>query len=281
VFKAYPSLPLAFEQKGIEPPEETMQFDMSLFDEKDAGHGLESISLDDLPEAGGGGGFGSHKQDRIDLDEALGRSAKIEEEVIREDEDRKFSLEMEDEPAAAKEEKPRSRLLTAALAVILIIVAGGAGLYFYAPGLLPISLPGAAQKAEVPDIGVSGLSFGEVNGFFVQTLEGKQRFVISGKITNNYPHPRSFIMIAGALVDNKGQVLSKTNVYAGNSLTEKQLKEMPAEEVTRILKDRNGMEKRNLNLKSGGTVPFMVVFSDLPESMSEFTVEGVSSSRGE
>jgi len=40
------------------------------------------------------------------------------------------------------------------------------------------------------------------------------------------------------------------------------------------------MARKNFNLPSGATIPFMIVFDNLPDNLSEFTVEAVSSSPG-
>lgn len=68
--------------------------------------------------------------------------------------------------------------------------------------------------------------------------------------------------------------------YAGNTFTEKQIKEMPLEELNNGLKNRFGRGRINFNIRPGGTIPFMIIFKNLPENMSEFTVEGFSSSPG-
>ena len=40
------------------------------------------------------------------------------------------------------------------------------------------------------------------------------------------------------------------------------------------------MDRKNLNVAQGTYIPFIVVFEDLPENLSEFTVEAVSSFPG-
>ena len=67
-------------------------------------------------------------------------------------------------------------------------------------------------------------------------------------------------------------------VYAGNYFSEEQLKEMSLEEISKELKNRYGKGRVNDNIEPGKAVPFMIVFENLPDSMSEFTVEAVRSS---
>jgi hypothetical protein len=52
------------------------------------------------------------------------------------------------------------------------------------------------------------------------------------------------------------------------------------EEIYKAMENRQGFDKKNLNVKSGKTVDFEIVFDNLPENLSEFTVGAVSSSPG-
>jgi len=50
------------------------------------------------------------------------------------------------------------------------------------------------------------------------------------------------------------------------------------EEIDKGLKNRSGQENINVKVKPGGSVPFMVVFENLPDNVVEFEVEAVNSS---
>ena len=52
---------------------------------------------------------------------------------------------------------------------------------------------------------------------------------------------------------------------------------MSLEEINQALKERSGQRSVNENIEAGGAVPFLVVISGLPENLSEFIVETVSS----
>ena len=71
-------------------------------------------------------------------------------------------------------------------------------------------------------------------------------------------------------------VLSKT-AYAGNTFSEEEIKTLPLDEIMKASGNRDGMAKQNLKVASGATIPFMVVFAEMPDDLSEFTVEAVSS----
>ena len=48
--------------------------------------------------------------------------------------------------------------------------------------------------------------------------------------------------------------------------------------INKRLNNRFGDKKSNMNVAPGKTLPFMVVFSNLPDNLEEFTVEVVGSS---
>jgi predicted Zn finger-like uncharacterized protein len=184
--------------------------------------------------------------------------------------------------ATAKARRAGSRILPFILLIGLLILGGGAALYFFAPGLIPDSIPFLKSSKEQPttDSGVARLSFKEVTGSFIRSNKAGHLFIIKGRVTNDYPKPRSFILIKGSILDDKGQPVKMKMVYAGNTFTETEIKTKPLVEIDEGLKNRFGKGRMNFNVKPGATLPFMVVLEDLPENISEFTVEAVRSTPG-
>jgi hypothetical protein len=134
------------------------------------------------------------------------------------------------------------------------------------------------QKQDVSDMGVARLSFANVKGGFVKSEKEGQLFVIQGVVTNNYPKSRSYILVKGSLLDEKGQVVRTNLAYAGNVLVDEQLKTMTIDEINKQLKNRAGQQNANARVKPEGQIPFSIVIENLPDNLSEFTVEAVSSS---
>ena len=56
------------------------------------------------------------------------------------------------------------------------------------------------------------------------------------------------------------------------------MKEMSLEEINEGLKNQYGKGRMNFNIQPDATIPFMIVFGNLPDNLSEFTVEAVKSS---
>jgi predicted Zn finger-like uncharacterized protein len=279
---ALDSPPVFEEEAG--PPEEggAPDFDEA-FEEAMAEEEVRPVSLDDIPEEEEG-------LELLDMAEAVDRAATIEEEIIREDAERKVS---EMPPAGeageatakippAKKKRGRMRLFPIILVIIVVVLAGALGIFFLAPDLIPDSLSvfKPAKKQEVTDIGVRRLSFKAVAGSFVDSRQAGQLFVIRGMVNNNYPKSRSFILVKGAILDDKGKIVKRKMAYAGNTFTDEQLQAMSIEQINQGLKNRPGKGNRNVKIQPGASIPIMVVFNELPDNLSEFTVEAVSSSPG-
>ena len=271
-------LPGLEEDNGAEDEGRGENFDMA-FEAAMEEEEIQAISPDDIPDL--------DMVETADMEESIDLAAKMEEETIRVTEE-----EIPERPETGVEaplsvpfrEKPgSSRSLIIVLVIILLLLTASITIFFVSPGLIPDSLSflKPTKKSEITDIGVRRLSFKAVNGSFIKSHNEGQRFVIKGTVINNYPRSRSFILLKGSILDDKGRVVKRILVYAGNTYTEKQISEMPLKELSQGLKNRDGKGKINLNIKSGGAVPFMIIFENLPDNISEFTVEGVSSSPGQ
>jgi len=271
---AMDSLP-DIEEIESEPMEEgeEVDFDMAMEERiEEEEEDVQAVSLEELPD---------FEEEKVDVEEDRDRDADIEEEVPLDDAETKISEEPEEDvDAGPPKKKPgRLKLFPIILVIILLLLAGGVAVFFLAPDLLPDSLSflKPAKEQPIPDQGVSRLSFQEVTGFFIRSDTAGQLFVVKGMVTNNYPMGRRFINIKGSLLDDKGQVIKTKLIYAGNTFSEEQLKELPLKELGKGLRNRMGQGKMNFNIKPGGIIPFMIIFENLPENLSEFTVEAVSS----
>jgi hypothetical protein len=259
-------------------PAEEVDFDRSFGDAMEDEF-VEAVSLDAIPEVA---------EETVDLEEAMEHASKIEEDLAKEDTDLKASVKGESETEAPealvkhKKKGGRSRLLPILFIIILIIIAGGVAVFFLAPDLLPESLSGLkpADK-QVADTGIRRLAFSSVKGSFLDSKKLGQLFVIRGIVTNNYPKNRSAILVKGAIIDDKGAVVKTKPAYAGNTYPDNRILEMTLEEITKAMKNRLGQEGVNSNIKPGSGIPFMVIMENLPENLTEFTVEAVSSSPGQ
>ncbi|RLC31491.1 MAG: hypothetical protein DRH37_02940 [Deltaproteobacteria bacterium] len=168
--------------------------------------------------------------------------------------------------------------------IILGLVAAGYVVVSHSPGLAPAFLAFTgniqADKPDAADTGARRLEILTVNGFFVETEHSGRLFVIRGKVRNNYPRSRRYILVKGRILDNRGQLVREKTAYAGNKLDEHDLKTLSLEEINTRMKNRHGSSDTNMDVEPGTAVDFVIVFENLPDNLSEFTVGAISSSPG-
>jgi len=116
---------------------------------------------------------------------------------------------------------------------------------------------------------------GSVSGRFISNDTAGELFIITGRIENPATVPYSYIQVKGTLI-TKGKVKAKTQIiYCGNIISEEILKTGNISDISRQMAIKEGSHNSNVNVKPGGFVPFMLVFSGLPENLENFTVEVV------
>ncbi|MCP3940487.1 MAG: DUF3426 domain-containing protein [Desulfobacteraceae bacterium] len=116
---------------------------------------------------------------------------------------------------------------------------------------------------------------GSVNGRFVSNDTVGDLFIITGQIENPAAVPYSYIQVKGTLI-TKEKIKAKTQtVFCGNIISEEMLKTGNISDISKQLTIREGSHNSNVNIKPKGSVPFMLVFSNLPDNLENFTVEVV------
>lgn len=93
-------------------------------------------------------------------------------------------------------------------------------------------------------------------------------YVVSGHVTNKSKYPVSYIRIKSEFRSN-GERLFEQVVYAGNTFTDNELRDLPFEEVFMKLNRRNGdidfdnpqkLAGLNYGIQPGESIPFFIVF---------------------
>lgn len=281
IFKAYPptgtspppaEAPLSPEPaQGVPPPEEQDE----LWDAPDGAEEKDGqeIDSDNLIERG----YADNEAHRMPSPAAP--SEAFEESLQAVDETWGGDLV----PPVEKQDRPRrrGRFWIILLLVLLLLGAAGAGLWFFAPQYLPSSLPFLHfMDSEKEDAGIRNLNLEGISGRFILSEKLGRIFAIDGNVVSNYPEKRSFILLRGNLLDERGQVVQTQEAYAGNPLREEELKTMSSEELAQAMANRDGIGRSNFNVEPGESIPFTIVFHNLPPNLSEFTVEPVQSSPG-
>jgi hypothetical protein len=102
--------------------------------------------------------------------------------------------------------------------------------------------------------------------------------IITGRVSNGYPDRRSFIRVKAMLKNGVGEVVAERQSFAGNFLSEDEIKTLPIQEIQARLSLRGGLNGANQNIPPGKAIPFMIIFDRLPSDLAEYVVEPVSSS---
>ena len=188
-------------------------------------------------------------------------------------------------PRPQKKKSSLSRILV--LLILLLAVLGGAAGYLYVQegslnlntlaNYLPflkeyLGEPPPVSPGDRIGINITGSSY--VNG------KAGQMLVIQGAAVNNHPKTRSAITIKGVLLDAQGKKLLQQTVFCGNKLDEAALKSLPFTAIEEAMNNQFGDSLSNMNVAAGASIPFTIVFRNLPAGIANINVEVVDSKPG-
>ena len=198
----------------------------------------------------------------------------------------------DDQPLPAPPPPKKSSLsrILLLLVLLLIVLGGAAGFLFMQDGSINLNtitrtltqyLPflqeyiGEEPPSSPGDrigINITGSSY--VNG------QAGQMLVIQGAAVNNHPATRSAITVKGVLLDSQGQSLLQQTVFCGNKLDDAALKSMPFAAIEEAMNNQFGDSLSNMNVAAGASIPFTIVFRNLPAGVANINVEVVDSKPG-
>jgi len=196
----------------------------------------------------------------------------------REEEDQLEDDVVDEEPLVEETTPVKEKRVSKPLVVLLILalLAGGSYGTYVLLNFMNIEIPFISDyiKPKVSDpTGSLKIDTLDINSKFLLNVKDGKLFVITGRVKNGYPDARSFIKINGKLY-KKGKILSQTEtVFCGNILSDIELSNMELEAIKKRLSNRLGDNKSNMQIKPGGEIPFMLIFSNLPEDLDEFSIE--------
>jgi predicted Zn finger-like uncharacterized protein len=145
------------------------------------------------------------------------------------------------------------------------------------PGAELLLTQPSGQEAGQDKPGEIRMALSNVRGYFRLNDQVGRIFVIQGLVENHHQGVRTAVLVRGRLQDAQGQVVRQAVVYAGPTFTPEELQQLSLNEMQARLGSPRGPDGVNYVVAPEGTVPFMIVFANLPGNLAEFSAEVVGS----
>ncbi|MDY0213410.1 MAG: DUF3426 domain-containing protein [Desulfuromonadaceae bacterium] len=188
----------------------------------------------------------------------------------------------EDSPPATSpkrvQKKKTSKLLLFVLLLVLVF-AGVYAYYFLVHGTTSLTQVINTIEEQVnriidPLTEPSGpsIQIQTRDNFYISNNHLGSIFVINGTVTNTSDLPQGEIAVIATLYSASGATLRSTKVYCGNPIGKEELRAEPFEAFQKHMDNKLGAELSNVSVRPGESIPFSVVFHDLPDNFVEFSI---------
>ena len=181
-----------------------------------------------------------------------------EESIVEEE-----SLPDETFEAERKTSSSRRPLLLAMMLIVVVIIA----LYMTRGPQISAFLQGFKSNNEVAESG-GALGLTGLKGYYVVNKNEGRVFIIEGKIVNPWNFPVSSNGVKGSVFNDNGIKVDEKLVFPNIIFSKQQLRELSPFDLEKTLS-----QSKDVNLDPGASMPFMVVFSNVPGNLSEFEAE--------
>lgn len=114
-----------------------------------------------------------------------------------------------------------------------------------------------------------------VRQYFVKNEHHGECLVVEGRVVNAGAEPVDLVEIEVSLLDAAGKSLASKRALGGVTLAISQLETFTDTDIEALLQDEAGILSANRNVRSGGNVPFMLVFFKPPKDVAEFAIRVV------
>ena len=168
-------------------------------------------------------------------------------------------------PEMGAKKKRSLKWLWLTLALLVCLGAGAGGWFWYADN-------GGGTPVEDVAKNVERLTMRNVRQYNLLNEKVGKVFVIEGKVVNEFPEPRDFIELEGAIYDRDKKTIASKKQLAGTELSLFQLQVLTEKEMDSLLNNKMEILANNTNVPPGGEVPFMILFYAPPENVAEFGV---------
>ncbi len=221
-------------------------------------------TVSDAEEIGAGAETVEYAEPLVDVDEAPAQKEEKEKKVKKIKPIRKSGIL-----------RPLMLLLLLILLPLVVIVLldrfMGMNVPFVTDYLKQVPYLNQVMKPEIKEVGE--ISVDKISSKFIDNARHGKLFIITGTVKNEFSESRKYIKIQGSLFSSGKTLAKEVTVYGGNVLSDQDLSKISLTDINQRLSNRFGDNKSNFDVKPGKSIPFMVVFADLPESLEEFTIE--------
>ncbi|MEW5909561.1 MAG: DUF3426 domain-containing protein [Thermodesulfobacteriota bacterium] len=172
--------------------------------------------------------------------------------------------------------------ITARIGILILLVGVAVSGAVYLMNQFGIEIPFVSSflGEDAQDQGNLKLVPLEADGKFIQNEKAGKLFVIKGRIRNDYPRNRTHAQVTGKLISKTKQILATRTVFCGNIIPDPDLVRLDMKVIESRLSNQAGENKINTDIKPSQILPFMIVFSSLPEDLDEYSVEVAGSNAG-
>jgi len=139
-----------------------------------------------------------------------------------------------------------------------------------------VGSPGKSAARPQESAPTQNLALEDVRGYFRINKKLGRIFVIQGMVVNRGGDPRTKILVQGRLRDARGNVVRQAVVYAGPIFSPEELRSLTLAEIQARLAKPTAPDGSAYVLSPSDSLPFMVVFANVPTNVSEFTAEVVN-----
>ena len=167
-----------------------------------------------------------------------------------------------------------SLVLLLLLAALILI---GLNIYINGPDQFNQTIKEFLGQQDEPPAQAGSIALTDLEGKFMQNEHIGEVFLIRGKAINNYATPRSAIQVKGIIFDQSGEQLLQKTVFCGNPISDQEVQTLSFNELEKMMGNQFGKELSNMKVNSKQTIPFDIVFKDLPKNLAEFSVNVTSS----
>lgn len=190
-----------------------------------------------------------------------------------------FSRPTTQEPRKAASPSPFLRPSVAGLLLLFVLLAGGGAYLGFTKGgqdLLQGLIPGM-ESLWLRGDGKPGPQYDVRNliGYYEPGAAAGNLFVIKGQVANMGRTRKNVVRVHATLLDSKDHPILETTCYAGNILPGEALRTASRAKIEESLSNRFGDRLVNMDIAPGKSVPFMVVFFNVPEGVSAYRLEAL------